>query len=225
MNTMNSITKPRIKVCGITRPEDARMALDLGVHYLGVNGWPKSPRYVAPEAWPALLSGIPAGARVFVCVEPAPEEITAAVAAGFDFIQIHFDPEHPDARARVAAWSAVVGRGRLWLAPRSAPGAAWPEWVATAVDTVLFDGYKAGAFGGTGRVADLAQFAELRERFPQVRWVLAGGLGPETLPGVLGCGADIFDLNSGVEDAPGVKSAEKLARALKLWDDGNRLSP
>jgi phosphoribosylanthranilate isomerase len=140
--------------------------------------------------------------------------VAAAIAAGFDFAQIHFDPEHPAARERVAAWVAAAGRSRLWLAPRSAPGGQWPEWVTEAVGTIVFDGYKAGEFGGTGRVADLARFADLRRKFPRVCWVLAGGLGPDTLSTVLGSGADIFDLNSGVEDAPGVKSAAKLAAAL-----------
>ena len=213
---MKTDMEAEVKVCGITRPENARMALGLGVRYLGVNGWPKSPRYIAPEAWPALLADIPVGMRVFVDVESAPEYVAAAVAAGFDFIQIHFDPTHPDARARVAAWVGEAGRERLWLAPRCAPGSAWPEWVSEFADTRLFDGYKPGEFGGTGCLADLTRFAEVRSRFPHVRWVLAGGLGPETLPAVLACGADIFDLNSGVEDSPGVKSAAKLTRALAL---------
>jgi phosphoribosylanthranilate isomerase len=202
------------KVCGITRLEDIRVALGLGVRYLGVNGWPKSPRYVAPAARVALLGQIPVGARVFVDVESAPEAVAAAIAEGFDFVQIHFDPEHPAARERVVAWVVAAGRSRLWLAPRSAPGGQWPEWVAEFVDTIVFDGYKAGEFGGTGRVADLVRFADLRRKFPCVCWVLAGGLGPDTLSAVLGSGAGIFDLNSGVEDAPGVKSAAKLAAAL-----------
>lgn len=210
--------EPIVKVCGIARPEDARAALALGVRYIGVNGWPKSPRYVAPEKRREILQEIPAGARVFVDVESDLSAIEQALEAGFDFVQIHFDPNRANAaaqeRARVEAWARLVGRERLWLAPRHAPGTAWPEWVPEFADTVLFDGYKPGAFGGTGSVADLQHFTSLRKQFSQTRWVLAGGLSPDTLPFVRDSGADIFDLNSGVEVSPGVKSPAKISLAL-----------
>jgi phosphoribosylanthranilate isomerase len=193
------------------------------VRYIGVNGWPKSPRYVAPGKHREILQEIPAGARVFVDVESDLSAIEQALEAGFDFVHIHFDPNRAagasanaaaQERVRVDAWARLVGRERLWLAPRHAPGTAWPEWVPELADTVLFDGYKPGAFGGTGSVADLSHFTSLRKQFPQTRWVLAGGLSPDTLPFVRDSGADIFDLNSGVEVSPGIKSAAKISLAL-----------
>ncbi|MDR1817670.1 MAG: phosphoribosylanthranilate isomerase [Puniceicoccales bacterium] len=215
-----------VKVCGITRPQDAADALTLGVALIGVNRWEKSPRYVPDAALPALLDAIPRGRRVFVDVAPDDAKLAAATGAGgvtpdaaaggdFDYFQIHFDPTAPDSRRRAEQWARLAGTGRLWLAPRVAAGAPWPDWVCKIAGTVLFDGHSTGMFGGTGRTADWPRFRELRARFPRVRWLLAGGLGPDNLADALrATGGDFFDLNSGIETAPGIKSAPLLARAL-----------
>ena len=84
-------------------------------------------------------------------------------------------------------------------------------------DTFLCDGFHAGQFGGTGRTADWACFNALKAAYPQKRWLLAGGLGADTIEeAATATGANFFDLNSGIEDAPGVKNAEKLAHVLAL---------
>ncbi|MDR3229014.1 MAG: phosphoribosylanthranilate isomerase [Puniceicoccales bacterium] len=205
-----------VKVCGVTRHEDAAAALALGADFIGVNAWERSPRFVAGGALPALLAAIPAGRRVCVDVQPDDNKLLAAQAAGADFFQIHFDPFAERARECAEAWAARVGRGRLWLAPRVAPEDAWPRWVAELADTLLFDGHRAGQFGGTGRTADGARFRQLFAEYPQTRWILAGGLGEGTVAAAWENGARFFDLNSGVEDSPGVKSAAKLARVLAV---------
>ncbi|MDR1497626.1 MAG: phosphoribosylanthranilate isomerase [Puniceicoccales bacterium] len=206
----------RVKVCGITRSADAVSALALGVDFLGINGWQFSPRFVADEHVGALLEAIPLGRRVFVDVEPQARRIAGGVVSQFDFVQLHFDPFTSGVRERVASWAEQIGRGRLWLAPRVAIGAEWPVWVLEYADTFLFDGHKVGSFGGTGRMADKAAFAALKCAHPEKHWILAGGLGPDTLETAAASGADFFDLNSGVEDAPGIKNAQKLAQALRV---------
>jgi phosphoribosylanthranilate isomerase len=205
-----------VKVCGITRCEDTAALLALGADFFGFNGWAHSPRFVAAAALPSLLAAAPAGRRVYVDVAPDAAALDAALAAGADFFQIHFDPSDDGARERAAAWQRQTGRARLWLAPRVAPGSPWREWVAELADTVLFDGHGAGQFGGTGRVADLQRFRQLRENFPRTRWILAGGLGEGTLAAAWEADARFFDINSGIEDAPGVKSAAKFSRALAV---------
>ncbi|MDR2981017.1 MAG: phosphoribosylanthranilate isomerase [Puniceicoccales bacterium] len=206
-----------VKVCGITRRVDVTGALAQGVDFLGVNRWPESKRFVPDDLLPALLAEIPRGRRVFVDVSPTREKLDAAVADGFDFFQIHFDASVGMARTDVTGWHDTVGRERLWLAPRVGPGAVWPLWCLPYADVFLCDGFHAGEFGGTGRAADWGQFRELKNKHTAKRWLLAGGLGAETIgQAVRQSDTDFVDLNSGVESAPGIKDMTKLATTLAL---------
>lgn len=203
----------RLKVCGITRAEDARAAAELGADSLGVNFYPKSPRYVELGRYAELAAALPRGPeRVAVTVEPTVAEVAAMRAAGLDRVQIHARVELP--LATVRAWSEAVGPARLWLAPKLPPGAPFPkEWLPLA-ETFLVDTYHAGGFGGSGRTGDWAGFAARAAAHPAKTWILAGGLSPENITAARAAsGAAYFDVNSGVETAPGLKSAEKL-RAL-----------
>lgn len=216
----------QVKVCGITRASDATGALSQGVDYLGVNRWPGSPRCVSDIQLPALFRAIPSGRRVYVDVVPSQEKLADAKADGFDFFQIHFDATDAGAMSAVAAWENIAGRDSLWLAPRVPPGTAWPEWCLKHASTLLCDGFHATAFGGTGRAANWAQFAELKKRHRSHRWLLAGGLSPATLDEAIRASeADFFDLNSGIEDAPGLKNVEKLAAALAILGKNRQSLP
>ncbi len=203
----------RFKVCGITRAADAQLAAELGADFVGFILYPKSPRYLALAAYETLRAELPAvPKRVAVMVEPSNEELAAALAAGFDFFQIHARADV--SLASVAAWSAAVGAGRLWLAPKLPPGVAFPvQWLPLA-GTFLVDTYHAEGFGGSGRTGDWSSFAALAAVHPEKTWVLAGGLSPDNIVAARAqSGARLVDVNSGVESAPGVKSHEKL-RAL-----------
>ncbi|MFZ9992657.1 MAG: phosphoribosylanthranilate isomerase [Opitutales bacterium] len=203
------IGQARIKVCGITRAADAATALAQGADFLGVNCWPGSPRFVPVAARAPLLREIPAAKRVAVTVNPSVAEALALIAEGFAVIQAHFDPTKSDCDPKVL--SAAVGPDRLWLAPKLADGAEWPvELIPLAVGFV-HDAHAKDAFGGTGKTSDWSRFARLRQRFPDVQWLLAGGLGPDNITAAAASGADFFDLNSGIELAPGLKSVEKLS--------------
>ena len=197
-----------IKVCGITRAADAAMCLHLGADWIGVNVWPQSPRHVPAERRVALLREIPAGKRVAIAVNPTVDEAKALLAEGFDAVQAHFDPA--EKACDPAALSAAIGVDRLWLAPRLPEGAAFPAKLLPLARTFLQDAHQAGAFGGTGQRADWKRFAANQQAHPGVRWVLAGGLGPETVADAVTAGARFLDLNSQVELSPGLKSAEKL---------------
>ena len=91
----------RIKICGVTLPDDAARIAAAGADYIGLNFWPQSKRYLAPERAPAVIAKA-GGLQVvglFVNAELAAIE---AVAAQLDRIQLHGD-ESPDFVARVAA--------------------------------------------------------------------------------------------------------------------------
>lgn len=206
-----------VKVCGITNSADATAALAQGVEFLGVNCWPDSARFVPPEKRARLLAAIPPALRVCVDVAPSIEKLRQLAAEEFAFFQIHFDPSEPQAHTQVQAWSDCVSPARLWLAPRIGPGQNWPIALLPFANTFLCDGFHAGSFGGTGRTANWNQFSLLQSQHPGKQWILAGGLGPATLPQAMAAScARFFDLNSGVEDAPGRKNAEKLAQCLSI---------
>ena len=203
------IGKAHIKVCGITRAADAAMALAQGADYLGINCWSGSPRFVPAAARADLLREIPADKRVAVTVNPTVAEAAALIAEGFAIVQAHFDPAKNECDPK--ALSAQLGIKRLWLAPKLADGAEWPADLIPLAEGFVHDAHAKDAFGGTGKVSDWTRFQKLLQKYPQSLWILAGGLGPDNIAAAAQSGAGFFDLNSGVELAPGLKSAEKLA--------------
>jgi len=202
--------RPRIKICGLTRPEDARLARELGADYLGVVLFTASPRHVPAVSLDGLLSSIPAGRRVAVSVAPPPGQLKQWQKQGFDYFQVHYDPAEV-ADTALKGWHKEVGEERLWLAPRLPPKQEFPVAALAAAQTLVLDTYQKGTYGGTGRTGDWSHFRTLAEAHPQHRWVLSGGLRPENIRAALrSSGAKIIDVNSGVESAPGIKDAARL---------------
>ena len=204
----------QIKVCGLTREEDVDMALSLGADYCGFIVYPKSPRGLSLERASELAARVPEGKRVVVDVETGSDELERFRDAGFDYFQIHAGLQV--GLATLATWSGLVGKERLWVAPRLAPGDAFPEAILEFADTVLIDTFSKSQIGGTGEVGDWEGFASLREMHPHIHWILAGGLSPDNaLEAVAATGAEHIDVNSGVESVPGIKDAEKLRSLFK----------
>lgn len=208
------IGSARIKVCGITRAADATTALALGADFLGINCWSGSTRFVPADARAALLREIPAAQRVAVTVNPSVAEAAALIAEGFAIVQAHFDPTKNE--CDLQGLSAQLGVKHLWLAPKLADGAEWPADLIPLAEGFVHDAHAKDAFGGTGRVSDWTRFQKLLQKYPQSLWILAGGLGPDNIAAAANSGAGFFDLNSGVELAPGLKSAEKLASVSEV---------
>ena len=199
----------RIKVCGITRAADAAMALAQGADYLGINCWSGSHRFVPATGRAALLREIPPQKRVAVTVNPSVAEAAALIAEGFAVVQAHFEPGKSECDPK--ALSAKLGAKALWLAPKLADGAEWPADLIPLAEGFVHDAHAKDAFGGTGKLSDWSRFRKLVQKYPQSLWILAGGLGPDNIAAAAKSGATFFDLNSGVELAPGLKSVEKLA--------------
>ncbi len=200
-----------VKVCGITRPEDAETALRLGADYIGVIVYPKSPRAVPLRLLPDLLAVIPPGKRVLVDVAPSMEVLEDLLAYGFDAYQLHFDLDIPV--ARVAEWSQVVGQEAFWAAPRvPLEEEAFPQILLEFADTFVVDAYDKASYGGTGRAGtNWQRFLDWTLLYQHKRWVLAGGLGPDNIAEAIAfTQAAMIDVNSGVEKVPGVKDAAKL---------------
>lgn len=196
------MSRPRIKICGLTRREDAALAVKLGADALGFVLWPKSPRAVTPDAVRAMTAHIPPFVtRVGVFVNASATEIRDAVrVARLDVVQLHGDePESlwSDVGVRVLRSVALAGADDV------ARAAAIPVEVTPLVDFV-----DTKRRGGTGHLADWPLAATLSRRRPIV---LAGGLTAENVASAIRTVAPWgIDVSSGVETDPGIKSAERL---------------
>lgn len=198
-----------LKICGVTRIEDLRDCIELGVDAIGFNLWSQSKRFIDPVRARALIDAVEWGAtaKVGVFVDASVGEVEAAIATlGLDFVQLHGDlPVEPYA-ALAARWKIGwirVIRGTPALDQRvvSAPAPAW----------VLLDAAVAG-FGGAGQTTDWDWAARAVQHLDPLPVWLAGGLDPrnaaQALARVQPAGLDVA---SGVETAPGIKSREAIA--------------
>ncbi len=198
--------RPFVKVCGITRAEDAAAAVAAGADAVGFVFAPDSPRRISPARAAEIGRALPERvARIGVTVDLSPESMRAlAEAAGLTAIQAH--GEEPETVCRAYPLPTV----------KAIPGAAdLQELEAYRTRPVLLDGRAPGRRGGTGRPADW----ELARRAGEAgfRILLAGGLGPENLMDAIRAARPAaVDLNSGVESAPGRKDPDRLRRALEL---------
>lgn len=199
----------KVKVCGISNGEDAQVCESLGADYIGINRYAKSPRYVPDEEVVDLLEEIPEGKRVYVDVEPDLQKLKEALEVGFDFFQIHFNLSISS--ALISSWSELVGKDRLWLAPRLPEDSPFPKYLLPLADTFLVDTYQENAYGGSGETGDWDTFWALRETYADKQWILAGGLSPYNIKDAMtSSGTEVVDVNSGVEVGPRKKSAQKL---------------
>lgn len=194
-----------VKICGITRPEDAVAAVELGAQALGFIFWPESPRFIDPHRARRIVAGLPpfvTTVGVFVN-QSAPHVNAVANVAGMSAVQLHGD-ETPAAIAEV---NRPVLKA-LAIGPAFVPESldAWP-----AHAMILLDVHDPAARGGTGRTIDWQQAAAAARRR---RVVLAGGLTPENVGGAIDAVRPFgIDVSSGVESRPGIKDHARL-RAL-----------
>jgi len=199
----------------MTREEDVDLALSLGADFLGFIVYPQSPRGISLDRAVELSARVPLGKRVIVAVETVPDDLLRYRDAGFDRFQIHANL--PMDLVRLARWSQIVWRDRLWLAPRVSPEDVFPEAALEYTDTVVLDTYAKDQVGGTGHTGDFGRFASLRQQYEDTQWMLAGGLNSSNvLDAVTRSTATRVDINSGVESAPGIKNPEKLRELFRV---------
>ncbi len=195
----------RVKICGITREEDALVALEAGAHALGLVFYPGSPRYVDPSRARGLVMGTPplvSWVGVFVD-EPGERVVSLARHIGLDTLQLH-GAEPPDVcRACLEEGFRVVKALRV-ATERDLEG--W-EAYRGVVSALLLDTKVPGAYGGTGETFPW----ELARRVRGIPVILAGGLTPEKVAQAVEVARPWgVDVSSGVEVAPGIKDPEKV---------------
>jgi phosphoribosylanthranilate isomerase len=203
LSTLSVVT--RVKVCGITRLEDAELAVELGAWALGFILWPQSPR----AADPAVAAGIAAALRrraelVGVFVNAKLDEIAhAADELHLSHLQLHGD-EGPAFCAEAARRTGA----KVIKAVRVSSAADFQDLERYHTDFHLLDTAARGLRGGTGETWDWALAARRRRKVPAI---LSGGLTPGNVAaGIEAVDPYAVDVSSGVEAAPGVKDAAKL---------------
>ena len=206
-------SRPFVKICGLTRLEDARAAHRAGADAVGINLWPGSRRFVPPGARDWLRELPPALLRLAVMVDPSPAEAEAALREPWcDGIQLH-GAETPEF---CAVWRAAGFR--VWKAVRVRDEESLAESEVFPPDLPLvLDAFDPAAPGGTGRLAPWDLAARFVASHPERRVVLAGGLTPENVS----AGVEVVrpwgvDVAGGVEQA-GTPSSRKNADRMRAF--------
>lgn len=207
----------RSKICGFTRPQDALAAAQLGVDAVGLVFYPPSKRFVSIEQAQEIVRVLPPFVSVVALfVNENTERIRQVLAqVPVDILQFHGDETPEFCRQFNRPYIKAVrvqNTDDIIAAQQQYPDAR----------AVLFDAHIEGEYGGTGHRFDWAMLPDQLSG----HWILSGGLTPENIgEAVKITGAKIIDVSSGVESAPGIKSAEKIAALLAAMDEPNISEP
>lgn len=196
-----------VKICGITRLEDALASVEAGADALGFNFFPESPRYIAPEAAALIVSALPAEIRkVGVFVNATPEAVARIrEAVGLDTVQLHGDEDPARFAFDGALWRAL--RVDAVFRPEAIP--AWP------VEAILFDGPAGALYGGAGLPFDWEAVRGIAARM-----VIAGGLDARNVAEAIRQARPWgVDSCSRLESAPGIKDHGRIRAFVKAVRD------
>ncbi|MDI5892669.1 phosphoribosylanthranilate isomerase [Halomonas rhizosphaerae] len=204
--------RTRIKFCGLTRPEDVDAAVAAGADALGFVLWPGSKRAIDEQRLAKLCARVPAFVtRVGLFVDPDPT-LVSRCAEHLDLLQFHGGESPATCMAAGRPWiKALRMRDGLDLhAAAEAYGGA---------QALLLDAYRPGVPGGTGETFDWSRIpASLAKPV-----ILAGGLTPDNVAEAIAAVAPFaVDVSGGIEAAPGVKDAARMAaflQAVRRADD------
>jgi len=199
--------RAQIKICGLNSPEALQAALLHGADFGGLVFYPASPRAVSADFAASLCAQSAARIKmVGLFVDPDDDFLDSVTQrAGLDLIQLH---GHEDAK-RVQAVRARTGLPVIKAIRLASKDdlKTLPAYEAVA-DWLLFDTKVEGQAGGTGVAFDWSILNGFKSRLP---WMLSGGLNADNIGRALQIlQPDAVDVSSGVEDAPGRKSPEKI---------------
>ena len=199
--------RTRVKICGITRSEDASAAVRLGADAIGLVFYPPSPRAVGIEQARAVVSGLPPFVTVVGLFVDATREVIHEVLDEVRIDLLQFHGNEPPA--------ACVGHGKPYIKALHMREDADPADLATRYASssgLLLDTYRPGLVGGTGEAFD---WSRLPREFRQPI-ILAGGLTPANVAAaVRQVRPYAVDVSGGVERAKGIKDPGKIAAFIQ----------
>jgi phosphoribosylanthranilate isomerase len=204
--SLRQVNPTRIKICGITRPEDAQAAVANGSDAIGLVFYPKSPRAVTVEQALRITAVIPPFVTVVALFvdELAADIVRILRRVPIDLIQFHGD--------ETAGFCEQFGRPwvkALRVRPETDIAAACNTY--RSARAVLLDSWQDGVPGGTGRTFDW----QLAPRDVIMPIVLAGGLDADNVGAAIAVVRPAaVDVSGGVEDSPGIKSAGKIRQFI-----------
>lgn len=206
----------RVKICGVTKLEDAKLATELGAHALGLNFHPESPRCLSPAAAAELVRRIPpfvVAVGVFVNWEAEPV-LALCQALGLASAQLHGD-EPPPVVESIARRLAVIKALRVGQGTTGSEFSRFRWATAFLLDTAV-----SGQYGGTGVTGN---WHAARTAAQKQRIILAGGLTPENVGEAIRIVRPYaVDVASGVEARPGKKDPGKLRTFFEEVARANR---
>ena len=201
---MNDQTK--VKICGITNLEDARFASGAMVDYLGFIFTKESKRYIDPEKAGAIINWVEGPEKIGVFMDQPLDDVNIlAKFSGIDYVQLHGQ--------ETVEYCQLIEKPIIKVIHLN--DASTPTEIeenvtlySEVVKFFLFDTSHEGAFGGTGKTFNWSLLDNLNIDTP---YFLAGGLTPEnSLDAIDRVKPYAIDVNSGVEEEPGLKDFEKI---------------
>jgi phosphoribosylanthranilate isomerase len=194
----------KVKICGITRVEDARAAIEYGADMIGVNFYAPSPRAVSIERAREIRDAFDAAHKVVgVFVNASREFVTRCIeAVGLDLLQFHGD----EPESFFEEWEVPVIRAIRMKDGEIFDPVAYPSSIYTLLDT-----FHPGFYGGTGAKRQLSDLRGL----DLTRSIISGGLNPDNVCEAVELSPYAVDVASGVESAPGIKDHDKLRRFIR----------
>lgn len=210
----------RVKICGLTKVDQARAIAQMGADALGFICVPQSPRYIAPEAIRVVVAALPETsvdgsnlAKIGVFADASLEQIVATVEKGnLTGVQLHGQesPQFCQDLRRVLPQVELIKALRV----RTAETLVHAKAYGSEVDTLLLDAFAATALGGTGETWDWSWVEQFEGDRP---WLLAGGLTPQNVSNAVAQTHPTgIDLSSGVETVPGDKNLKLVEQLFRV---------
>lgn len=203
----------RVKICGITKPEQAKAIASLGATAIGFICVPTSPRYLGMDKIRAVVEQLPPQVdKIGVFANASVEKIVQIVVdCQLTGVQLHAD-ESPafcqKLRDRLPGVEIIKA-----LRMRTAADLDKATVYSLHADALLFDAYHPQQLGGTGQTL---HWEMLRNFCPSYSWFLAGGITPDNVLEALSqVNPNGIDLSSGVERSPGDKDLHKVAKLFE----------
>lgn len=196
----------RVKICGITREEDAKAAVESGADAIGLVFYSKSPRYVDLTSAHKIACAVgPFVTVVGLFVNASIDQVNEVIdAVGLDLLQFHGDEDE--------AYCAQFHKPYI-KAIRMSPGLDIKDVMADypSARGFLFDAWNKDKYGGTGETFEWQRLSGLDE----IPYVLAGGLNPDNIGEAVATARPYaVDVSGGVEVSPGVKSSELIQQFI-----------
>ncbi|MCP5151537.1 MAG: phosphoribosylanthranilate isomerase [Ectothiorhodospiraceae bacterium] len=200
-------TRVRVKICGITRREDALAAAAAGADAIGLVFWPRSRRFVTPDVAAGIVAVLPPlVSAVGVFVDPDDRTLDEVLSSvPLDVLQFHGDETPHRCRAVGRRYVKAV---RVRDGSEIEPAAR----IHAQASALLLDTYRAGSPGGTGETFDWSMVPH----GVGLPLIVAGGLRPDNVgAAVAALRPHAVDVSGGVESAPGVKDVGKITEFMR----------